>query len=156
MNRRRARHMSRRARAAEPAKLPPVPRNGCAHAAGFKLKHGNCGDCGAIHPYWLLGPALQHLVNSALNLELRRIPELDEAPPERETFSGGVYVGARERNLQRLSYTIVPAARLIVVGKYTLAFLREHAKVRTSGEANERIDVRARMQALGLSTEGLR
>jgi hypothetical protein len=125
------------------------------HKHEFKGKTGRC-QCGFVDPYYELTPLLRHLVESARNFEVRQIPEHDEPPPEPERFSGGVNLSARARNAARLSYVIMPAARLILVGRYTLALLRSMRVVKPAAEANERFEVIERMKKLGLSTQGLR
>ena len=51
------------------------------------------------------------------------LPALDERPPERETFSGGINLSARKRNIERLAFCVLKPARQIHVGKYADAFL---------------------------------
>jgi len=159
MNRRRARHMSRNARQRAAPAIAPRSK-GCARCGAVEEKlNGRCVGCGTLSPYAQLPMGLQSLIGTALNFEVRHVPALDESPPERETFSGGVNLSARERNLARLRYFVLRNERLIVVGKYTLALFKEQFKPNSSPTAQERAErnsIRERMSALGLSTEGLR
>lgn len=108
MNRRKARHMSRRALAGGYVPATPVATPG---------------------PYpQTVGYLLKSFADSGFRLQHNAF--MDESPPERETFSGGVIVSARVRNIERLRYQIAPAARTIYCGRYAYEFINATAAKR--------------------------
>lgn len=132
-------------------------RHVCPHPE-FKGKDLRCILCGDPLP----GSEFDHILRALIGNDaprVRHVRPLDEQPPEPERFSGGVYVGARERNLARLRFYLNRATNELYVGKWALRWILANVprdgRFERAQMADERAQIRARMAALGLSTEGL-